>query len=332
MTVLGNLSIAAMAMISAFAAVGATAAYAQDEYPSQTIEIVNPYSAGGGLDLHLRALEPVLEELLDTSIAIVNRPGGAGGVGLQSVAEAPADGYTIAATTVAVITVPEVDALFGRPQGFTTDTFAPIALLSAEPLLLVVNSNSPWESLEDFVNDARSGDEAIRYSSAGVYGPSHLATELFAGAADIDLRHIPYQGSAPSLNALLGEHVELYLTPPSIAVPHLESGSIRALAVTSGDRHVDFPDVETLTEQGVDAEFYNWYGLLMHGDTPEDRLETVRQAIANAVRDERFVGAMAQIDTPIRYMSAEEFASFIEDEAETLRGVLNRIGQEETSE
>src|SRR5690606_14439331 len=112
------------------------------------------------------------------------------------------------------------------------------------------------------------------------------------------------------------------------ALPHLESGTIRALGITSDERHVDFPDVETLKEQGVDATFYNWYGLLMHSDTPEPILATVREAVAEAISDDRFVASMAKINTPIRFMSADEYGSFLAKEAETLKGVLKRIGQE----
>jgi len=302
-------------------------ANAQEKFPSRPIQIINPYDAGGGIDLHLRPLATIMERALRQACVVQNKPGAGGKVGFQFASKAKADGYTIVGSTPAMISLPEVDLLFGRPQVFTADMFVTVALMSSEPLVLVVQGTSPWKNINDLIAAAKAEPGKLQYSSAGPYGPSHIPTEMFAKEAGIKLKHVPYTGSGPSLTALLGGHVDLYLSPPSIATAHMKKGTLKALGITSAKRHKYLPDVPTLMESGFDVEFYNWYGIHALKGTPAEALKVLRETVAQAMKDPQFVGAMDKIQTPITYMGAEEFQAFFERNVKEISETIKRIGK-----
>ncbi|MCX7931025.1 MAG: tripartite tricarboxylate transporter substrate binding protein [Rhodovarius sp.] len=300
---------------------------AQGGFPNRPVQMVVPFDAGGGLDLHARALGPALEGALGQPVVVLNRPGATGAIGLASVARGAADGYTIAATALSIVTAPEVDRLFGRTPAFELDSFAPLGLLSTEPLVVVVRSDSPHRSLADLVRTARQRPGEVTYSSAGNYGPSHLATEILAERAGGDVRflHVPFTGSAPALNAVVAGTVAFYLSPPSIAVAQAER--LRPLAVTTRVRHPALPDVPTAAEAGIAMDAANWYGLVAPAATPAPVLATLRRAVAEACRDPRFLSGMARINTPPDIRDAEGFAAYLAEQAPLLRDVVRRIGR-----
>lgn len=302
-------------------------ALAQEKFPTRPIQIINPYDAGGGLDLHCRPLASVMERMLKQPVLVQNKPGAGGAVGFQVVSKAKPDGYMIVASTPAIISLPEVDILFGRPQTFKYEMFVPVALMSTEPLVVVVQEKSPWKDLKDLVAAAKAEPETYQYSSAGPYGPSHIPTEMFAKEAGIKLKHVPYSGSGPSLTALLGGHVDFYLSPPSIAMGHMKKKTLRALGITSAKRHKYLPEVPTLMELGFNVEFYNWYGLHAVKGTPGETLRILRETIGQAMKDQQFVDAMEKIQTPITYMSAEAFQAFLDRNAKTIVETIRRIGK-----
>ena len=179
------------------AMVPAGPATAQEPYPSRPVQIVVPFPPGGVADLHARPLAPVLERILKQPVAVVNKAGAAGAVGMQFVATSKPDGYTLLLALSSISIIPEVDRLFARPPAYTRDQLAPIALLSADPTVLVVKASSPWKTVADLVADAKRRPGAIPYSSSGVYGTLHMAMEPFSHAAGIKLRHVPYAGGGP---------------------------------------------------------------------------------------------------------------------------------------
>ena len=305
-------------------------AFAQERFPSRPMTLLVPFDAGGGLDLHARAVAPVLERLLGQPVVVLNRPGAVGAIGLTWVLQqAKPDGHTIVASPLSIVTIPEVDQLFGRPPRFTTDQFAPLALLSTEPLVIVVQATSPWQKLGDLVEDGRKRPDGITYSSAGNYGPSHIATEAFAGAANARFLHVPYTGSAPSLNAMLSGTVDFYLSPPSIAIAQTRGRRLRALAVTSAKRHPELPDVPTLIEAGFDVEAPNWYGLFAAAATSPDVLAALRAALDRMSTDPQFLEGMAKIRTPVDYRNAAGFAAYLVQQRRLLADTVQRIGRVE---
>jgi tripartite-type tricarboxylate transporter receptor subunit TctC len=309
------------------AMVPAGPATAQEPYPSRPVQIVVPFPPGGVADLHARPIAPVLERILKQPVAVVNKAGAAGAVGMQFVATSKPDGYTLLLALSSISIIPEVDRLFARPPAYTRDQLAPIALLSADPTVLVVKASSPWKTVADLVADAKRRPGAIPFSSSGVYGTLHMAMELFSHAAGIKLRHVPYAGGGPAVTALLGGHVEALASGPSVVIPHLKAGTLRALAGWGDKRLAALPEVPTLKELGFDAEFYIWAGLFAPKGTPAPVMRALRDAARQAVADPEFKGAMAKLETPIHYLDADEFQRFWDKDAQALAEGVKRVGR-----
>ena len=303
---------------------------ADEPFPTRPITIVNPFPPGGLADLTGRPLAASMEKVLKQPVIITNKPGAAGAVGMQSVAVAKPDGYTILITVPAITTLPEVDKLFGRTSTHTRDQFAPIALINADPTIIVVNSELPYKSVKDVIADAKRRPGEIVFSSSGIYGASHVPMEMLLQAAGgLKMRHLPTNGGGPAMTAVLGSHAALWCSPPAVASPHIKSGKVRPLAVTGATRHPNFPDVPTLKEQGYDVEYYLWIGMFAPKSTPAGPVKVIREAIKQAVADPAFKSAMEKIQTPINYKDADEFRAWWDTEAVRLAEVIKRIGRVE---
>lgn len=306
---------------------GSPGALSADNYPSRPISVLVPFPPGGVADLTARPLAMALEPILKQPVVVVNKAGASGAVGMQQVAVAKPDGYTLMSALVSISVIPEVDVLFGRPKTYKREDFAPLALLTADPMMVVVRKDSPYKSMADIAADAKKRPGEIKFSSSGIYGATHLPTEMWAHAAGIKMRHIPTNGGGPALTALLGNHVDILFSVPIIAIPQIKSGGVRPLAVTSDKRLADFPNVPTLRELGYDVEYYIWCGLFAPKATPPDVLKTLREAIRKAAVSPEFKSAMEKMNTPIDYRDAEEFQKFWDKDAKRLAEVVKIIGK-----
>jgi len=301
---------------------------AADVYPSRPIQVIVPFPPGGVADLVARPFTSVLEKELKQPVAVVNKTGAGGAVGMQSAAVSRPDGYTLMVALSSISVMPEVDALFGRPSTYKLKDFAPIALLSADPTILVVKKESPWKNVADFVADAKKRPNEIKYSSSGVYGTMHVAMEMFAHAAGIKLRHIPTGGGGPALTSLLGGHVEALAGGPNVSIPHIKAGTLRVLANWGDKRLSALPDVPTFKELGYkDVEFYIWSGFFAPAATPPEAIKILREATAKAVKVPDFKSAMEKMETPIYYLDAPDFQKFWDQEAERLIKAVRNIGK-----
>jgi tripartite-type tricarboxylate transporter receptor subunit TctC len=300
-----------------------------DSFPSRPISVIIPFPPGGVAELTARPLLSVMERILKQPMVVVNKPGAGGTVGAQQAAISKPDGYTLLVTVSSMSVFPEVDILFGRPKTYKREDFAPIALLSADPMILVVKKDSSYKSVADIVADAKKRPNEIKYSSSGVYGATHLPTEMFAHATGIKLRHVPYTGGGPALIALLGGHVDILFSVPIIAFVQLKSGDVTPLAVASEKRHPAFPNVPTLKELGYDVEYYMWCGFFAPKATPPDILKILREATRKAVASPEFKAAMDKMNTPIDYRDADEFQKFWDKDAQRSIEAIRRIGRVE---
>jgi len=303
-------------------------ASAQEAYPSRPITIVAPFPPGGVADLTARPVAAAMEKVLKNPVGVVNKTGAAGAVGMQSVAVARPDGYTLLLALSSISIIPEADKIFDRPPAFTVDQFAPIALISADPTVLVVPADKPWKTAKDFIEDARKRPGQISYSSSGVYGTLHMAMELLSHAAGIKLRHVPHNGAGPALTAILGGHVDALASGPAVVLPHIKSGKLRALAGWGERRVAALPDVPTFKELGYpDAEFYIWAGLFAPKATPEPVLAKLRTTVRDAVGDPDFKTAMDKLETPIVFKQGEEFQRFFDADARRLAEGVRKVGR-----
>lgn len=321
---------AAAAAASALLAISYTLSPAQEAYPSRPISVVVPFPPGGVADSSARPVAAGLEKVLKQPVVVTNKAGAGGAVGMAQVANAKPDGYTLLLALSSISIIPAADALFDRPPAYRMDQLVPVALLSADPTVLVVPADSPWKTVKDFVDDAKKRPGEISFSSSGIYGTLHMATEMFAHAADIKLRHVPFNGAGPAMTALLGGHVNALASGPLVVLPHIKAGKLRALAGW-GDKRVEaLPDVPTFKELGYkDVEFYIWAGLLAPAGTPEPIMKTLRESVAKVVAEDDFKTAMANMQTPITYKDAPDFKAFWDVDAKRLVEAVKRVGKVE---
>ena len=303
-------------------------AVAQEPYPTRPVTIVAPFPPGGVADLTARPVAAAMEKALKNPVGVVNKTGAAGAVGMQFVATSKPDGYTLLLALSSISIIPEADKLFDRPPAFTVDQFAPIALISADPTILVVPSAKPWKTAREFIEDAKRRPGQISYSSSGVYGTLHMAMELFSHAIGARLRHVPYAGAGPALTAILGGHVDALASGPAVVLPHIKSGALRPLAGWGDKRVAALPDVPTFKELGYpDAEFYIWAGVFAPRGTPEPVLARLRETLRVAVGDPDFTAAMDKLETPIVFKQGEDFARFFETDARRLAAGVRKVGK-----
>jgi tripartite-type tricarboxylate transporter receptor subunit TctC len=278
--------------------------------------------------LTARPIAAALEKVLKNPVAVVNKTGAAGAVGMQFVATSKPDGYTLLLALSSISIIPEADKIFGRPPAFTVDQFAPIALISADPTILVVRTESPWKTAREFLDDARKRSGQISYSSSGIYGTLHMAMELLSHAAGVKLRHIPTAGAGPALTALLGGHVDALASGPAVILPQIKAGKLRALAGWGDTRVAALPEIPTFKELGYpDAEFYIWAGLFAPKGTPEPVLAKLRETTRAAVGDADFKAAMDKLQTPIAFKQGEEFQKFFDADAKRLAEGVRKVGR-----
>jgi len=243
-------------------AIAASPVWPQEPYPTRPISIVVAFPPGGVADNTARPVAAALERILKQPVPIINKAGAAGAVGNQIVATSKPDGYTLLMALVSVSVLPEVDKLFGRPQNYTLDQLTGIARINADPSMLVVRADAPWKTLKDLVEDAKKRPGEIVFTSSGLYGAAHIPMEMFIKAAGIKMRHLPTTGGGPMMNAMLGGHAQLVMTPVSLAAAHVKAGKLRLLAHSGNGPVVAYPEVPTFKSQGYDVEYTAWAGLV----------------------------------------------------------------------
>src|SRR6185436_18582174 len=266
------------------------ACLAQDGYPSKPITMVNPFPPGGVADVVGRPLAALMEKNLKQPVVMINRTGAGGAVGMGAVAKSPGDGYTILMGLSSISIFPVADRVNGKPPAFELSDFAPIALVTADPTVLVVRSDGPYKTLKDLVEAAKANPGKINYSSSGVYGTLHVAMEIFSSSAGIKLFHVPYQGGGPAVTALLGGQVEASAQGPAAAIGQIKGGKFRALASWGTERLKLLPEIPTFKELGYDAEFYIWTGVFAPASTPAPIVNRLREAVKEAANAEEFRG------------------------------------------
>lgn len=322
------MTIRGLALALAVPLATALPAAAQDAYPSRPISIVAPFPPGGVADLTARPIAAALEKALKSPVGVVNKSGAAGAVGMSFVANGKPDGYTLLLALSSISIIPEADKLFGRKPAFTVDQLVPLALLSADPTILVVRSELPWKTAKEFIEDARKRPGQISYSSSGIYGTLHMAMELLSHAADIKLRHLPTAGAGPAINAILGGHVDALASGPAAVIAHVQSGKLRPLASWGDKRHPALPEVPTFKELGYPgAEFYIWAGLFAPRATPAPVVAKLNEALRQAVNEPEFKGPMEKLKTPIAFKQGEEFQKFFDTDARRLAEGVKRVGR-----
>ncbi|MBI4192932.1 MAG: tripartite tricarboxylate transporter substrate binding protein [Betaproteobacteria bacterium] len=316
-------------LFAAMLALVAVPAHAQDAYPSRPITMIVPFPPGGVADITGRPTAAAMEKVLKQPVVVANRTGAGGAVGNAVVANAKPDGYTILMALSSITVIPAADALFDRKPAYSLDQFMPIALISADPTILVVHPSLPVKSLKELVALARSKPGQMSFSSSGIYGALHMPMVMFLHAAKLKMRHVPTNGGGPAITALLGGHVELTVGGPAAISGHVKAGKMRPIVGWGGKRHEAYADVPTFKELGYDIEYYIWAGMFAPRGTPEAVMKVLRDAARKAVEDSDFKSTMAKVNSPINYLDAPEFAKYWEADGKRLAALVKVVGKVE---
>src|SRR5687767_9252453 len=310
-------------------ALAAAGAHAQEAFPTRAITMVVPFPPGGVADITGRPTAAAMEKVLKQPVVVQNRPGAGGAVGNAAVANAKPDGYTILMALSSITVIPAADLLFDRKPAYSLDQLASIALVSADPTILVVHPSLPVKSLKELVALARSRPGELAYSSSGIYGALHMPMEMFVHAAKVKMRHIPTTGGGPAITQLLGGHVQLTAGGPAAISSHVQAGKLRPLASWGPKRHSGYPDVPTFKELGYDIEYLIWAGMYAPRGTPEPVMKVLRDAARRAVEDPEFRQMMAKVNSPVQYLDAPDFEKFWQADAKRLAQVVKAVGKVE---
>jgi len=305
-------------------------ACAQEAYPSRAVTMIVPFPPGGVADITGRPTAAALEKVLKQPVSIANRPGAGGAVGNAAAATAKPDGYTILMALSSISVIPAADELFNRKPAYALDQFAPIALISADPTLLVVHPSLPVKSLKELMALAKTKPGQLSYSSSGIYGALHMPMEMFLHATHLKMRHVPTTGGGPAITAVLGGHVELTAGGPAAISSHVNAGRLRPIVSWGGERHPAYPQIPTFKELGYkDVEYYIWAGMFAPRGTPEAVLKVLRDATRKAVEDSDFKKTMANVNSPVNYLDAPEFQKYWQADAKRLAALVKVVGKVE---
>ncbi len=297
-------SIAAAAIFSAV-----TAAHAAERYPSHPIRMIVPFPAGGATDMLARIVGQKLSERLGHNIVIDNRTGASGNVGSEIAARAAPDGYTLIMGNVSSHAINA--SVFKLPYDPVRD-FAPVTVVAVVTNVLVVHPSFQSKSVKELIDMARAAPGRIDYASAGNGSPAHLAAELFKMMAGVDLNHVPFNGNAPATTALLGGQVALMFNAMPAAMPHVKSGKLRALAVTSATRSRAAPQLPTIAQSGLPGyEVTAWNGILAPAGTPKALIERLHNEIVAVLREPDLAARYESLGAEPLGNTPQQFAALI---------------------
>jgi len=285
------------------------AAHAQD-YPNKPVRIVVPYPAGGTTDIMARLLSQKLGEGLGQPVIVDNKPGAGGGVGTAMVAKSPPDGYTIAFGNIGPNAINP--SIYKNLQYDAEKDFTAISVFSTVPFILVVPANSPAKNLKELIELGRSGSGQLNFASVGIGSVSHVTGELFNASAGTKFVHVPYKGGAPALTGTVQGDVSLMFATSLEATPHLRSGKLRAMGISSAKRSPVAPEIPTLAEAGLPGfEVSVWFGLLAPAGTPRPIVEKLNAEIGKVLADATVRARLADLAAVPMHTSSDEFAGMI---------------------
>ncbi|TVQ35412.1 MAG: tripartite tricarboxylate transporter substrate binding protein [Spirochaetaceae bacterium] len=284
----------------------ATGTAEERPYPSREIEIMIPWGVGGATDVTFRTFMSVLPKYLGAPVIIVNRPGGAAVPGYTEALTKRADGYYFVAWATPSITVTHM-----RETPYDVDSFEPVINLVSAPIWFLVPADSPYQTLNDLVEDARNRPGQVNLGNAGAGGGTHMIALAFESEAGVQFNHVPHPGGGPAVVAGVGGHVDAITVGPPEGVPQLESGDLRALAVFADQRLEEFPDVPTAVEQGVDFTLGQWRGIAAPKGTSPEIIRHVHDAFKATMEDEDFLILARQAGLLLDYRGLDDFTEFV---------------------
>lgn len=302
-----------------------TQALASDPYPNRPIKLVIPYPAGGGTDSFARPLALQLSTRLGQSVVVENRGGAGGSIGMESVSRAPADGYTLLLALTPQLAVN--GALYDKIPYDPIKSFSPISLIAEAPYLLLVNPTLPVNTTKELLALAKAENGKLTYASSGNGSGAHMAAELLISMTGVPMTHVPYKGGGPALSDVLAGHVKVLFAPAVSSLQYIQTGRLKALAITGDKRLSSLPNVPTIAESGVPGyDSTVWYAMLAPPNTPREVVTRINTELLQILKDPSFKSMMSLNGIEPIGSSPEGLTSYINKETIKWSKVIKSAG------
>ena len=295
------------------------------DYPTKPITLMIGFAPGGPSDVMARIITRKMEDILKQPFVIENRAGAGGSIAGAAVARAVPDGYTVLLATGSLLAI---NVSLYKNLGYDPEKdFEPITMVGTQTNVLYVHPSLPAKSLGELIAHAKANPGKLSFGSGGNGTPAHLAGELLKIEAKIDMTHVPFRGTGPALQAVIGGHVPMAYNPPPPLIPHLQSGTIRAIAITTLKRTAALPDVPTIAELGFPGfEATTWHGIVAPAGTPKEVVASLHRAAAAALNDAEVRKALSDLGVDIVANTPEEFRAYIASEIPKWAAIVKASG------
>ncbi|MGP9674444.1 MULTISPECIES: Bug family tripartite tricarboxylate transporter substrate binding protein [Halomonas] len=291
------------------------------DYPVRPVQVIVPYSAGGGTDLSARIMADTMKKYLGKSLVVRNQPGGGGSIGTSAALHARTDGYTLGMGAQGPLAMlPHYGGV-----GYSLDDVEFLALMGRNLMVVAGCQGAPFEDAESFIDYAREHPGEVRVGNSGAGGANHIAIEGFGSAAGIEFNSMPFGGASAAVTACVGGHIDAVIAHPAEVLPHIESGSIPALLVMEEERIDALPDTPVPEELGVDFTWSAWKGVIAPKGLPDDVKETLSEALRETFQDEEFLARMEEMGEFVDYRSADEFRELAESDSATAEEIIRQL-------
>ncbi|MDI1238515.1 MAG: tripartite tricarboxylate transporter substrate binding protein [Polaromonas sp.] len=304
---------------------GSAVGWAQDKWPSKPISYIVPFPAGGTTDILGRLIGQKLGAALGTTIVIENKGGAGGSVGSEIAARAPADGYTMLGGTISSHAINV--SLYPKLGYDPIKSFSPVVLIGSNPVVLIVKADSPYKTLQDVLAAAKAKPKTISSASAGNGTSQHMTLELLGFKSGTQFVHVPYKGSGPAIQDVIGGQVDMMFDTTVVAGPHIQSGKVRAIAVSSAKRLESLPNVPTIAESGVPGfEVVSWQGIFVPAGTPKPIIERLHAEIMKILQIPEMQDRLKSLGMQPSSMTPDQVAAFQKAEVEKWAQVIKAAG------
>jgi tripartite-type tricarboxylate transporter receptor subunit TctC len=290
-------------------------------FPTKSVTVICPWSAGGGTDTILRGLARNTEAFLGENITVVNKTGGGGAIGHRAGINARADGYTVSMITFEILSLP--------PQGLLPFTYKDYDLLmriNKDASAITVPADAPYNTIQEFVTYAKSHPGEIKVGHSGPGSVWQIAGIIFAEKANIDLAYAPFNGAAPAISSLVGNHIDAVSVSAAEVQAQVQAGNLKVLAVMSNERLPNFSEVPTMKESGIDVTFGTWRGLAVPKNTPESAKKVLRESFKQGMETAEFQKFAKDAGLGLAYLNAEDWEKELSVDAVNVSNTMKRLG------
>lgn len=314
-------TLSTLAVLSAGVMLATTPVQAAD-YPIRPIQVIVPYSAGGGTDLSARIMADAMKKYLDKSMVVRNQPGGGGSIGTSAVAHARPDGYTLGMGAQGPL------AMLPHYGGvdYSLDDFEFLALMGRNLMVVAGCQGAPFDDAQGFVDYAEEHPGEVRVGNSGAGGANHIAMEGFADAAGIEVNSMPFGGSSAAVTACVGGHIDAVVASPAEVLPQAQSGSIHPLLVMEDERIDVLPDTPVPKELGVDFTWSSWKGVIAPKGLPDNVKQTLAEALEKTFNDEDFRSRMKELGEFVDYRPGDAYRELAEKDSATAEKIIRQLG------